>query len=186
MSAPKLVLHPVAPGQHPAPAALLAALHGLGFLGPAFDLDGQRHYRAGPAFLDHISFLGCAPSIELEPPVIEPEAAARAGRFCHIRLPEQATPARLRLRPGQRPRCRSCRGDIAPAAFVEETAEILCPGCGRRCNPERLNWRQAGGYAGLFLDIWGIHAAEAVPGDRLLDSLARAGGCAWTFFYTED
>jgi predicted RNA-binding Zn-ribbon protein involved in translation (DUF1610 family) len=185
MTAPKLVLHPCAPWiPAAAPATLLRALQDLGFVGAAFDLDGRRHYRTGPAFLDHVSFLGCAPSIELDPPATEPEAAARAGRFCHIHLQTQVTPPQLRLRPGQRPRCRSCRGEIDPAALAG--TEITCPACGHLSTRERLNWRQSGGCAGLFLDIWGIHIAEAVPGDRLLDRLGQSSGCPWVFFYIED
>lgn len=185
MTAPKLVLHPIDPMNVPAYAGLLEVLCDLGLIGAAFTLNGRRHYRTGPGFLDHISFLGCAPSIELDPPRSEAEAAALAGRFCHVHLPEHGTTARLRLRTGQRPRCRTCRCGIDPPAFVAP-AGITCPGCGKVSPAERLNWRQAGGYAGLFLDIWGIHTAEAVPGDRLLDALGRAGGCPWTFFYIED
>lgn len=185
MTAPKLVLHPAMPTADLPPAELVAVLQGLGLIGRAFRLDGRQHYCTGPAFLDHISFLGCAPSIELEPPTADPETAARAGRFCHIQLPEAGTQARLRLRPDQRPRCRACRWDIDLAASTDP-AGIICPGCGRASPLDRLNWRQAGGYAGLFLDIWGIHTAEAVPGDRLLDSLGQASSCTWAFFYIED
>ena len=45
-----------------------------------------------------------------------------------------------------------------------------------------LNWRQTGGCARVFLDIWGIHTGEAAPGEQLLERL----GADWRFFYTED
>lgn len=184
MTAPKLVLHPAAATTELPPDVLAATLRELGLIGAAFPLDGRTHYRTGPGFLDHISFLGCAPAIELEPPAAEADAAARAGQFCHVQLPDAGTPPRLRLRPDLRPRCRTCRCDIDPALIAIPAA--ACPGCGTGIDPDRLNWRQAGGYAAQFLDIWGIHTAEAVPGDRLLDRLGGLSGCAWGFFYIED
>lgn len=189
MTAPKLVLHPVTPATGLSPAAVLEVLRELGLIGAPFRLDGRQHYGTGPGFLDHISFLGCAPCIELDAPATDPETAARAGWFCHFQLSETGAQPRLRLRPGQRPRCRTCRRDIDPAVFADPAGVgegIVCPGCGRNTEPMQLLWRQAGGYAALFLDIWGIHTAEAVPGDRLLDSLGRLSRCAWTFFYIED
>lgn len=187
MTAPKLVLHPLAAVTDLPPAACAEVLRELGLIGTAFALDGRTHYRTGPGFLDHVSFLGCAPSIELDPPAAGADAAARAGRFCHIQLPEAGGRARLRLRPGQRPRCRACRHDIDPLMITGPNGVAsVCPGCGAGIDAARLNWRQAGGYAAQFLDIWGIHTAEAVPGDHLLDRLACLSGCAWGFFYIED
>lgn len=184
MTAPKLVLHPAAPAADLPPDILAEALRELGLIGADFPLDGRTHYRTGPGFLDHISFLGCAPAIELDPPAAGVDAAARAGRFCHIQLPEAGGRTRLRLRSGQQPRCRDCRRGLDSALIGIPAA--ACPGCGAGIDPARLNWRQAGGYAAQFLDIWGIHTAEAVPGDRLLDRLAGLSGCAWGFFYIED
>jgi hypothetical protein len=63
---------------------------------------------------------------------------------------------------------------------------VTCPNCGQPIQAAGLNWRQSGGYARLFLDIWGIHTGEAVPSDRLLNGLAQASGGPWHFFYIED
>lgn len=180
MSASKLILHPEAAAVPPAETTLLALLQELGVVGAAFALDGATHYRTGPAFLDHLSFLGCAPAIELDPPRTGLEAAARAGHFCHIRISQTTPVPRLRIQPGRRPRCRSCCCDI-PA---ENLAPLLafCPRCGHSVPVGELNWRQAGGSARLFVEFWGIHTGEAVPGDQLLDRL----GPGWHFFYTED
>lgn len=183
--APKLVLHPEAATLAPADDALIQALQALGLIGSRFTLDGQTHFHTGPNFLDGISFLGCAPAIQLDPPAAsaDREADARAGRFCHIQLHAATDRPRLRHTLGQRPRCRQCRSEIPPAAIQPQ---VTCPACGHSAPPAGLNWRQAGGHARLFLDIWGIHAAEAVPSDRLLDRLAQASGGPWQFFYIED
>ena len=75
---------------------------------------------------------------------------------------------------------------MLPQMIQAPSAAVVCPGCGQSTLPAGLNWRQSGGYAQLFLDIWGIHTAEAVPSDRLLDGLGQASGGPWHFFYIED
>lgn len=182
MSAPKLVLYPDASLPPPEPEAVLQRLEELGIIGPAFELDGQIHYRTGTTFLDHLTFLGCAPAIELDPPASGMAEAARAGRFCHIHLHPLAAKPQVRHRTGQPPRCRACRCEFTEGTLGWTPNSFVCPSCGRHTPADQLNWRQAGGCARLFLDIWGIHTGEAVPGEQLLGRL----GPAWRFFYTED
>ncbi|MBU1192538.1 MAG: hypothetical protein KKE76_12590 [Gammaproteobacteria bacterium] len=189
MSAPKLVLYPTAADTYLAGPALRHALEKLNFISTQFQLDGQSHYHTGPAFLDHISFLGCSPAIALEAPTQDAESAARTGRFCHLHLHEATKLPRLRIRPGQRPRCRQCRTDIEPESLLSlnsASVTLNCPGCRREIEPERLNWRQSGAIARIFLDIWGIHNGEAVPGDLLLQQLGHTTSGRWDFFYIED
>ncbi len=189
MSVYKLVLHPSRAAAVPhSPAGLLATLDETGLIGAAFELDGHRHFRTGPGFLDHLTFLGCSPVVELDPPASDADGHARSGRFCHIQLqPVSATP-RLRRRVEHAPRCRQCRRPLEPALLdaAVTAGSLRCPGCATAADLERLNWRQAGGYARIFLDIWGIHPAEAVPGDALLAALAACTDCPWAFFYMED
>ena len=187
MSAHKLILHPVVADAAPASEpGLISALGEIGLLGTPFELDGRSHFQTGPAFLDHISFLGCSPSIELEPPAHALEAAARCGGFCHLSLQSTTAAPQLRLRNGHGPRCRKCRADIDPALIPLQHGSMTCPQCGRVTTTAHLNWRQAGAYARIFLEIWGIHAHEAVPSDGLLDHLATITGFDWGFFYIED
>lgn len=184
---PKLVLHPATDTAAPAPAALFGFLSDSGFIGTRFDLDGHTHCYTGADFLAGVSFLGCAPAIQLDPPASPTalDSAARAGDFCHVRVHSPTDTPRLRCRPEQPPRCRRCRAAI-PVLSLPATGSASCPECGNACALADLNWRQSGGYARLFLDIWGIHTAEAVPSDRFLDGLAQLGAGPWRFFYTED
>lgn len=182
MPAPKLVLHPDVSSPPPAIEAVLAALRDLGVIGQPFALDGRTHYRTGPGFLDHLTFLGCAPAIELDPPATGPTEAARSGRFCHVQLHPPTRAPRVRHRAGQGPRCRACRSDLLLEVLTPVEDHFTCPGCGRAAPAAGWNWRQTGGCARLFLDIWGIHTGEAVPGEQLLARL----GESWRFFYTED
>ncbi len=192
MSAPKLVLYPATVDATLTRPALLYTLEKLEVIGGQFQIDARTHFSAGPAFLDHISFLGCSPTIELDAPAEQAEqaeAAARAGQFCHLQLHDITRVPRLRIKPGQQPHCRQCRKNIDPETLISQfttTPTLSCPGCGRQLDLERLNWRQSGAIARIFLDIWGIHSAEAVPGDRLLHELGRTTGGRWDFFYIED
>lgn len=189
MSAYKLVLHPLQAAAEPrSPAGLVAALGEAGLIGAAFDLDGRRHFRTGPRFLEHLTFLGCSPVVELDPPADDRDGHARAGRFCHIELQSVTAAPRLRVRAEHPPRCRQCRRPVERTRLHAAAAggALICAGCGTTSRLEHLNWRQAGGYARVFLDLWGIHPAEAVPGDGLLEALRAFTDGPWGFFYTED
>jgi len=188
MTAPKLVLHPAASQVAPTPAAIIRMLRDIGLIGPCFTLDEQSHFLTGPNFLDGVSFLGCAPSIQLDPPAppADHRAEARAGRFCHIQLHTSTDGPQLRYKHDQNPRCRRCRADIPAQLLHATTAELRCADCGHTASLSELNWRQSGGLARCFLDIWGIHTAEAVPSDRLLEGLAQLSDGPWQFFYIED
>ena len=189
MSAPKLVLYPTDADAAPTQTGLLRVLQDLELIGSSFELDARTHHYTGPAFLNHISFLGCSPTIELDAPAGALAPAARAGRFCHVQVLEATRRPRLRIKAGRQPRCRHCRTDIDPQPLLAQITtgmESTCPGCGRQTAVERLNWRQSGAIARIFLDIWGIHGAEAVPGDLLLQRLGHTTGGRWDFFYIED
>lgn len=187
MRAPKLVLHPVDSEAAPGHAAIIQTLHDIGLIGACFTLDDRAHFLTGPDFLDSVCFLGCAPSIQLDPPAppADQRTEARAGRFCHIQLHTPSASPQLRHKNGQHPRCRRCRA-VIPAPPLRTTTAVRCTDCGDTVPLSELNWRQAGGFARCFLDIWGIHTAEAVPSDRLLDDLARLNDGPWQFFYIED
>ena len=182
MPAPKLVLHPDAADPPLTVETVVAVLGELGVIGAPFDLDGRVHYRTGTGFLDHLTFLGCAPSIALDAPASGIESAARAGHFCHVHVTAAAPAPCVRHRTDQAPRCRHCRSDFTVDALAQPWNRLRCPGCGQLAAAGDLNWRQSGGCAHMFVDIWGIHTGEAVPGEQLLDRL----GPGWRFFYTED
>ncbi|WJW76112.1 hypothetical protein QVG61_03190 [Thiohalobacter sp. IOR34] len=190
MAAHKLILHPVATElAADFPATVQHCLEELGVLGAPFELDGRRHHRTGDGFLGHFSFLGCSPYLELDPPD-EPaarEEAARLGRFCHIHLQPRIGPPTLRCDANARPRCPACRA-AAPLARIRagQEAPLPCPRCQAHWGPGDWLWRQGGGRAVFFLDIWGIHPAEVVPQTTLLEALAALGGSDWQYFYLRE
>ncbi len=197
MPAHKLLLYPASPGFGPVdPAALLDHLRDIGLVGGNFPVRGKIRYLAGEHFLQLITFLGCSPAIEFEPPA-DPdkrEAAAERGGFCHISLALSET--RPAFRAGGKippPRCPSCRKPVrgwqqALDAWCQTPAadEWRCEHCGHAGHIHNLDFRRHGGFARTFIEVWGIHPSEAVPVDALLASLAAFSHCGWNYMYVND
>ncbi len=184
---PRLLCHPVAhalPDDLPDRVLVLLRDHRL--LGEPLNLEDETRHLCGPALLDEITFLGCSPHIELDPPAGEsPEAAALAGRFCHWRLTPLYPEPCLRRDPQAAPRCPAC-GTASPAPVPDDSGRLGCPACGRANPPEAWRWKQRGACARFFLELVGVHAGEAVPGEALLAGLAALTGCRWDFAFVRD
>ncbi len=129
MSAAKLVLYPIDSEAAPAPAVIIERLLKLEFIGAAFTLDARTHFYTGTAFLDGVCFLGCAPSIQLDPPdqLTDLLAEARTGRFCHIQLHNATDQPQPRYKPDQGPRCRHCRTNIPATALMDWNSSQSSP-----------------------------------------------------------
>jgi len=193
----KLVIHPA---QVDSPvvetAALVSLLQTIGLVAAPMCNNPAFGYRAGEQFLQLVTFLGCSPAIELEPPV-DPDECARAcanGSLCHIRF----SPAqdRIRFRADSRlpaPRCPQCRkAENRWAELIERwhadsrLNQWECPECGYQGRLFDLNFRHRGAFGRSFIDIWGIHPAEAVPGETLLTTLGELSGGDWKYMYLQD
>jgi hypothetical protein len=190
MAAHKLILHPANPTALPTGERNSAALlRDIGLIGDSFKLDGKCHYFTGDGFLSLVTFLGCAPIIETTPPAGTAELAdaARAGRFCHISLSGILSEPRLRADPRSRTRCPVCGKTQTWSGQLTDGSTRITMTCGH-CRVdsaiEEWDWRQNGGVARLFVDIWGVYPSEAVPGNRLLHTLATVTGSPWTWFYS--
>ena len=61
-----------------------------------------------------------------------------------------------------------------------------CRECGYQGRLFDLNFRHRGAFAHSFIDICGIHPAEAVPGETLLTTLGELSGCDWRYMYLQD
>jgi Zn ribbon nucleic-acid-binding protein len=193
----KLVLYP-AHVDCPAvdTAALIATLQAIGLVAAPGCHDPAGGYRAGEHFLQLVSFLGCSPAIGLEPPMDpgECERACASGSLCHIRF----SPAedRIRFRADCRlpaPRCPQCRKaeDRWPTLIEQWRADSQvnqweCCECGHAGRLFDLNFRHRGAFGHSFIEIWGVHPAEAVPGESLLATLGELSGCDWSYMYLQD
>jgi hypothetical protein len=164
---------------------LVARLVDLGLIGAAYG-HTPGTYLAGPRFLQLITFLGCSPHLQLQPP--------RDGSedFCHIRVRGPFESARLLSADNTRPpRCPACGKGLTQWRELEpdwsqgiSESEILCHSCGQRASPADLNWRRKAGFGLYFIEISGVFPEEAVPLPALMDCL-RGNGADWRYFYLQ-
>ena len=196
MTAHKLILLPADPDCTPVSSAALAdTLQSIGLLGAASDINGATFYPTGDRFLQLITFLGCSPMIELEPPADQETlaAASRDGRFCHAFLECRDT---LRFRSDPRtptPRCPQCRAPLADwpttlKSWRDDPANDHwhCQQCSASGRLSELGFRKTAGFSRTFVEIRGIYPSEAVPGEALLDTLKSLTRCAWSTIYIKE
>ena len=180
MSIGSLLLYPADPGAEPPEAPAVArTLATLGLIGDP--LGAPAAFRAGPEFLRHITFLGCAPHPVLEPP------ADGGSAFSHVAIvgPYDAACLVVGANTGA-PRCPSCRarlGDWRASLGAWQAAPLLtgarCDRCGAFHRPADLDWRDGAATARLFVEVRNVFPGEAVPGDELLRALGDLGAGSW-------
>jgi len=196
MPAPKLLLHPVAPDTAAVPEDRLAReLQAIGLIGDRLPLEKTVFYPVGEQFLQLVTFLGCSPAIELDPPADpqELEKASAAGRFCHIFI---SSGEHLQFRADSQtraprcPRCRSPEPDWKARLLSWQAGQHgpdwTCQACGFHGRLSDLVFRKTAGFGRTFLEIRGIYPSEAVPGPALLDTLASLTGNSWTTIYLRE
>ncbi|MEN8176030.1 MAG: hypothetical protein ABFS23_09720 [Pseudomonadota bacterium] len=155
----------------------------LGFIAGPLATNTQ-DYRVGDAFLSLLTFLGCSPHVELEPP------ADGMDNFTHVRLHRLERSALVSGSNTRPPHCASCRkpvvndiGDLPPVLDAAAPRALVCRHCHRHQPVAGVRWRRDGGYGRSFIEVRGVFPGEAVPVDSLLQSLATLAGCPWRYFY---
>jgi hypothetical protein len=195
MPAHKLLLHPEDAGFRVTAGRMATALLELGLIGAPRPLGNGVYYPAGHAFLELVTFLGCSPAIELEPPQ-DPALLADAsanGTFCHVFLDSDDRP-RFRHDPrSPAPACPSCRRPLdgwpalcAQAREDPASAVWTCTACGRHGAFAGLLLRKGAAFASCWVEIRGIYPSEAVPGPELMQTLQQLGGGAWRPTYLRE
>jgi len=174
---------------------LASRLLHAGLIGAAREYHGGRFYPTGDQFLQLISFLGCSPSIELDPPQdsTQLDQAIAEGRFCHVQLVCGPT---LRLRAEQQtrpPRCPTCGQPVTDwSTYIEhwqanpaDTA-WSCTHCGEHARLTDWAFGKTAGFGKVFVEISGIYPAEAVPAESLLQLLTDLTGSPWRYVYMKE
>ena len=183
-----LVLHARDPAYAPASFAdLEQVLRQVGLIGSIWDAKGQHRYLIGERFLQLVTFLGCAPTIELEPP------AAGKGEFCHIGISGiYAVPRFIADIRDVLPRCPRCRKRFTAwqsavhSWQADPALQTTCPDCQQSYSPMELDWRQSAGFGRVFVSIYNIYPREAIPTEALLLALGKVTHQNWDYFYTRD
>ena len=196
MAAHKLILLPSDPDCPAVSTERLATeLQAIGLIGPPRQLHNDSFYPTGEHFLQLITFLGCSPMIELEPPSDPVKLAgdSASGKFCHVFLSSSET---LRFRADPRtptPRCPACRAPLSdwPSRLQAWQTDPVnngwhCQQCGHKGKITTLGFRKSAGFGHSFVEIRGIYPSEAVPGEALLNTLKSITGGNWSTLYLQE
>jgi hypothetical protein len=157
----------------------------VGLIGKAWGDETQHRYLIGKHFLQLVTFLGCAPAIELQP------SANGDTEFCHVGISDiYPTTQFISDTQDVLPRCPHCRKryeDWQPTIQswrTDPAYQIHCPACQQSLSPMELDWRQSAGFGRVFISIFNIYPREAIPTEALLVALSKATDQTWDYFYT--
>jgi len=130
----------------------------------------------GRNLMDYITFLGCSPSLKL-------------GDFeSTIRLFHFESKTGLGGESIETIRYPDCKHPLENSTKLltdySEQNFYKCPVCGSSGKIDTINWRKTAGFSNLFIEISQIFPKEAIPADKLLDSLKTLTGTNWKWFYS--
>ena len=136
------------------------------------DLDGD--YLTGDRFMDHVTFLGCSPSIALSP--------EDGDNYCFIRIHEAGKiPVLYAGKNALAPYCPQCQQTKDDWQACEQ--EDFCEQCNLIERSESWRWRKQGALSPWVIEIMNIYPHEAVPSPMLLDQIKAVSGAPWSYAY---
>lgn len=137
-------------------------------------------YRVGERFFDAFLFLGCSPSIELDP-------AEDGSPFCYLQLESEAQ-SRVVTGSNLKAACSTCKhryGELG-LSVSEGVPEVQCLHCGAVALADKIAWRKSGAVSKTRISLWNIFEGEAVPSDLLFKLLERESGVGWGYAYISE
>jgi len=180
----RLVLFPQDVDSHaPDQKQLLTGLHLAGLIGSATEPDSSI-YRPGNRFMTLLTFLGCSPTVSTADDLDHNDNS----NHYYIELPAESTEITVVQNSRKvSPRCPQC-GKInsswhTPLASAVEVHE--CDKCGLQAKAHEWNWRHRLAFGRIWINIWGVHEGEAVPGEELLETLEKLTGLVWNYAYCQ-
>lgn len=162
--------------------ALIDRLYDIGMIGQAVEHLAENRYLIGDHFLQYITFMGCAPAIELVP------GEGKSSDFCHLEICQGNS--KLKFIADEvlaNPRCTECKTNVInwqeQMMNWEDGVLIRCPECDASLQPQKLNWRRAAGFVSQHIAIHGIYPKEALPTEALINKLQATFSLNWDYFY---
>lgn len=183
---PKLVFHACNSEYVPVETAkIVSALQENGFISDKWQspesVSGER-YLIGESFLSLVTFLGCAPAIEICPSDTNPEST----EFCHVEIePVRDTVEFIRGSDHLVSRCPHCRQRHANWKSIPDSLSYSCDKCGVETHLSEYDWKNTAGCGRFFINLHGIYPQEAIPTSSLLVSLENITGSKWNYFYIQ-
>lgn len=183
---PKLVFCAKNPNYIPEDISyIVRSLQQLGFLADRWQapesVTGER-YLIGDSFLSLVTFMGCAPAIELQPIQGQPDSTD----FCHIEI-EELKPTIEFIRGSEHliSRCPHCRQRHANWATLPATLSYACDKCNIETHLSEYDWKKTAGCGRFFISLHGIYPQEAIPTSHLLQTLEEITNTTWDYFYIQ-
>ena len=131
-------------------------------------------YLTGDRFTDHVTFLGCSPSIALSP--------QDGDNYCFIRIHEAGNvPVLYAGKNASAPYCPQCQQTKNDWQVCEQ--EDFCEQCNLIERAESWRWRKQGALSHWVIEIMNIYPHEAVPSPWLLDQIKAVSGVPWSYAY---
>ena len=183
---PKLVFCAKNPEYIPVKTSdIVSSLQKVGFLGDKWQspqsVSGER-YLIGDSFLSLVTFMGCAPAIELEPIEEQPDSTD----FLHIEI-EQIKSSVEFIRGSDHlvSRCPHCRQRHAEWKSLPATMKYACDKCGVESHLSEYDWKNTAGCGRFFISLHGIYPQEAIPTSHLVQILEKISNASWGYFYVQ-
>lgn len=138
---------------------------------------GSGCYRVGERFFDAFLFLGCSPSVALDP-------MADGAPFCYLQL-ESGTECRVTTGSNLKAACGACkqRYGVLNVPASEAVPVVSCPHCGVAESANKIAWRKSGVVSRARFSLWNIFEGGAVPSNHLLKLLEQESGVEWSYAY---
>lgn len=137
-------------------------------------------YLAGERFLELIVFMGCSPSVQLQPD--KPGSA-----YCYISFEKHPEPGKLYSGSLSRPaQCKLCKSDLVTQQLhdcISTQTSPTCPQCEKSLDWSEIRWNKTIGLARDVILIHNIFPHEAIPADELVNTINRVSGINWRYFY---
>lgn len=177
----RLVLFPRdAHASTPDVSALIKELTTAGFV-EGESRHRQGAYMPGHRFMSLITFLGCSPKVSMGDDI-----ANESNRY-YIEVPAP-TEAITVIRDAREisARCPGCGSRQSLSGSVSVEVAMVCSQCGFSAPPYEWNWRHRVGFGRVWINVWGVHEGEAVPGEELLQRLEKLTGFAWNYAWCHE
>ena len=147
----------------------------------------DKDFLVGEQFLQHVTFAGCSPFIQLEP-------LENGGKeFCYLSLLGPFEKPELFLCSNRsRPRCPSCKHrpdnwkQLSANWQEDPTHNWPCEKCGTLLSPLILDWRHYAAWGRLLVEIHQIYPGEAIPGNKLMQQLRHQTGIEWDYGWADN
>ena len=176
MSRSSLVLYAASSELEVAPQRLINLLISCGLIDRPL---GDQAFLAGDRFFQHITFLGCSPSIALLP--------EQGENFLRIDISCYAEPVLFAGSRAHTPLCRYCGKPYAEdwKERIQSAGDSMlrCAGCGRSKPIAQLNFRRRACYSRSIIRISPVFESEAMPSPQLLEALASAFDMPFRYAY---